>query len=136
LPYYSCFSDGLLKVYDEDNKVFFMDKTGHIAITIKGKFKYIWEFHDGLALVESGNGYGFIDKNGKVVVDPKYSRADGFKNGLAIIEVNKKVGYINKLGQIVVQPQFDDARDFYEEMAVVRCGSKYGFIDARGIPLF
>ena len=49
--------------------------------------------------------YGYIDYNGKTIIDCKYTRASYFnKDGIAIVENNKKVGLINKKGEYVVDP--------------------------------
>ena len=46
--------------------------------------------------------YGFMDKNGNVIVQPKYDRADDFSEGLAGITIGNSFGYINIHGEIVV----------------------------------
>ncbi|EKN0144217.1 WG repeat-containing protein, partial [Campylobacter coli] len=39
---------------------------------IKPKFDSIWDFSEGLAKVELNRKYGFMDKNGKIVIEPKF----------------------------------------------------------------
>ncbi|EII8968940.1 WG repeat-containing protein, partial [Campylobacter coli] len=36
------------------------------------KFDSIWDFSEGLAKVELNRKYGFMDKNGKIVIEPKF----------------------------------------------------------------
>jgi Flp pilus assembly protein TadD len=52
--------------------------------------------------------YGYINKNGKIVIPPQFSEAGEFSNGLAQIRENGKSGYINTYGEIVIAPIFDD----------------------------
>ncbi len=48
-----------------------MDDTGKIVI--KPQFRHALTFlPDGLAPVKSGNEWGFIDKSGKLVINPQF----------------------------------------------------------------
>jgi hypothetical protein len=45
-------------------------------------FKIIWPFSEGLACVSvDGKSYGFIDRTGKIVIQPKFSHPYDYKNG-------------------------------------------------------
>ena len=54
--------------------------------------------------------YGFIDKNGKVVIEPQFYDVHTRGEGFAQVEKDGKWGYIDKNGKVVIEPQFDDAR--------------------------
>jgi hypothetical protein len=45
--------------------------------------------------------YGFIDKTGKVAIQPKYDTAGSFRDGLAGITIGNEEGYIDKEGKII-----------------------------------
>ena len=64
--------------------------------------------------------YGFIDKSGKVVIEPQFDDADLFSEGLVLVEKDGKWGFIDKSGKVVIEPQFDDAEPFSEGLAKVR----------------
>ena len=64
--------------------------------------------------------YGFIDKNGKVVIEPQFDGADAFSEGLARVKKDRKWGFIDKSGKVVIEPQFDWVSDFSEGLAKVR----------------
>ena len=64
--------------------------------------------------------YGFIDKSGKVVIEPQFDNVSAFSEGLAKVEKDDKWGFIDKNGKVVVEPQFDDAEPFSEGLAKVR----------------
>ncbi len=64
--------------------------------------------------------YGFIDKSGKVVIEPQFDDAEPFSEGLAKVEKDDKYGFIDKSGKVVIEPQFDDAEPFSEGLAKVR----------------
>ena len=63
--------------------------------------------------------YGFIDKNGKVVIEPQFDDTYPFSEGLAMVEKDGKRGYIDKSGKVVIEPQFDEVGDFSEGLAGV-----------------
>ncbi|GEM_PF-3967408 len=80
-------------------------------IVIPAIYKNSYGFREGLALVQHENGnWGFIDKDGEVVIDFKYShRPTSFYGGYAV--VRKREGedpfmYINKEGKIVHKDLF------------------------------
>jgi hypothetical protein len=47
---------------------------------------------------------GFIDKTGKMIIEPKFDDAEPFSEGLAKIYVGKRYGYIDKTGKYVWEP--------------------------------
>ena len=69
-------------------------------------------------------GYGFIDKSGKVVIEPQFDNVSAFSEGLAQVEKDDKWGFIDKNGKVVIEPQYDYVRDFSEGLAEV-CKGKY-----------
>ncbi|EGQ2639350.1 WG repeat-containing protein, partial [Campylobacter coli] len=58
--------------------------------------------------VELNRRWGFIDRSGKFVIEPKFDDAWNFNEGLAGVELNGKWGFIDKSGKIVIEPKFDD----------------------------
>lgn len=84
------------------------------------KYRYIYDFSDGLARYNIGNRSGYLDANGKEVVPPKYYDSMGsslyFNNGFAVVskpvDGKWKRGYINKYGEEVIPCIFDKADHF------------------------
>ena len=89
-------------------------------------------FHEGLAAVRVSEKWGFIDKNGNMVINPEYDKAELFSEGLAAVALNGKWGYIDRAGRWVVKPQYEFADDFSEGFAGVVGNGKYGFINKQG----
>ena len=77
------------------------------------------DVHAG-AEVKMASKYGFIDKSGKVVIEPQFDNAEPFSEGLACVEKDGKWGFIDKSGKMVIEPQFDGASDFSEGLAKVK----------------
>jgi hypothetical protein len=77
--------------------------------------------------------YGFIDKTGKVVLQPQYKRALAFSEGLAAVQDEAdKWGFIDKSGTAVVKPQYPLVLPFREGLATVRVGDHFGAINRKG----
>ncbi|MGB9591951.1 MAG: PQQ-binding-like beta-propeller repeat protein, partial [Candidatus Kryptoniota bacterium] len=103
--YVRSFSEGFAGIKIE-NKWEFIDTKGK---ALGESFVSIKDFHEGLAAVASNGGkWGFIDREGKMTINPVYDKVGDFKNRLA--PVYKLVyagppandyaflGYINKNG--------------------------------------
>src|SRR5258708_1285163 len=94
---------------------------------------------DEAAQVRQMGPWGYVDKAGKVVIEPQFVSARGFAEGLAAVSINAYefdgaagCGYINTKGEFVIPPQFDWANDFSQGLAPVRIRGKWGFIDKSG----
>jgi len=61
----------------------------------------VWNFSNGFAVVSSGGKVGYIDKEGKYVINPQFDIMDNFFDGLAKVTVSNKTGYIDKDGKYV-----------------------------------
>lgn len=157
------FSEGLARVSVGHDTIFtagfsqgFIDEAGKVVITPQ------WDvasyFSEGLAAVgfdqtkqefKIGNKtyytsashtwyrWGFINKKGEMVIQPKFSDISEFRDGVAVAEISImsewKQGYIDTNGEWVIPPKFDDANQFSSEgLARVFVNGKYGFIDATG----
>ena len=92
---------------------------------------YDMRFSDGcLALVNLNNLYGYIDKNGKTVIDFQYIIANRFENGFAIVvNLKNKYGVINAQNKTVVDFKYDDIYSFSEDLFVVKLNQKYGLVN-------
>jgi WG containing repeat len=82
--------------------------------------------------VRIGGKFGYIDKQGKLVIKPAFDDARKFRDGLAPVNVGDKWGYIDKSGKTVIQPQFEDAQSFESGLAEVQSGGGSGYIDQTG----
>src|SRR5215211_5279968 len=84
---------------------------------------------------------GFIDRSGKVVIEPKFFQASGFSGGIAQVWINCypcEIRSIDGKGKFVRGQIFDDGHqfEFREGLAAVKIGDivegKYGFVDNKG----
>jgi uncharacterized protein YecT (DUF1311 family) len=108
--------DGLAKVVRSgDDKRGFVDEKGNFVDLTAVLNYYYGNFSNGLAWVESKlGGYGYINTEGKMVIEPyKFKKVGDFsKNGLARVSLeNNKSGYINKKGDLVINGSGGDFSD-------------------------
>ena len=134
--YVSEFSEEVTTIQDND-QWFIVDKMNnrkpisHITMGTSG-------FHDGLASIEQMGKRGCIDKQGNIVIKPKYDMVYYFEDGLALVELNDKYGFINRKGQEVIPLLYEGYPHFSDGLAAVSINDLYGFIDKTGkvvIPL-
>jgi hypothetical protein len=72
----------------------------------------------------SGKKWGYIDKSGKIVIEPQFDWALHFTEGLAAVKVKGKYGFLDQTGKMVIQPQYHEARNLSEGLAPVGIADK------------
>lgn len=65
-------------------------------------------FVDGYAAFKSGDLWGFVNTDGKIVIDAKYEDAKSFSNSLGAIYGEGEWKLINPKGDIVINETFED----------------------------
>lgn len=80
----------------------YTSKTYMTHSVVKDSLEQNWIFHNGLACVSDGAFWGYIDKTGNYIIEPKYTDAYFFDNNqIAYAKIGEMVGYINILGEWV-----------------------------------
>ena len=118
----------------------YIDKTGkNLNFPLVGE-----SFSEGLAVVSQGKDenrkQGYIDKTGRVRIEPQFAIARPFREELACVRPTNtsEWGYIDKTGKMIIQPRsFNEQRgpgDFYEGLASMTSLTTHnsGFIDKTG----
>jgi hypothetical protein len=76
-----------------------------------------------------GSGWGYVDREGKLMIRPRFESADQFSEGLAHVSECGRHGFINWQGEYVIHPHYSNARNFSEGLAAVVFSMKWGYID-------
>jgi len=76
--------------------------------------------------------WGYVNKAGHVVIEPKFHLAYFFHGGLAKVHINHKWGVIDKTGRFVIEPQYQEIGPFRDGLACVKKNGKIGFINESG----
>lgn len=118
------FHEGLLAAKDELG-YHYIDKTGATAFRVDAWLAF--DFSEGLAAAAQTTGttrrplWGFIDRTGRFVIEPKYFNVSSFSEGLALVSVEGQygsTGYIDQFGNFAVPPTLTYASNFHEGLAV------------------
>lgn len=122
---------------------YFKLETGEIKIT--SQYDYAGPFYGKLARVIQNGKIGFIDPNGKLIIDLIWDEVVAGKSQMRLVDhdwieesdpwvVRKgaKWGYINDFGKIIIPLIYDHASKFKDDRAEVKLGEKYGFINRTG----
>lgn len=90
--------------------------------------------NNGLALVISTDErYGFIRRNGDVVIPISYDYCETFfTDGLVRAQVGEKWGYLNHKGDEVIPFVYDEAGIFKDKRSEVKIGAETYLIDTEG----
>jgi len=74
------------------------------------------------AIIQNGK-WGYMDKRGKTVIQPRFENAAGFSEGLAAVRIRVgsrgQWGYIDQRGLLIIVPQYEIAGDFHDGVARV-----------------
>lgn len=84
--------------------------------------------------VKSGEYWGYINLEGKFIINPQFKSAFAFSEGLALVNgTDDKYGYIDEQGKFIINPLYKSALAFSEGLAaVVRENGQIEFIDKQG----
>lgn len=84
---------------------------------------------DALAAVCLNGKWGFVDKSGKLIIEPQFMDARSFSNSFAAVEMNGKWGFVSSDGSIVIDFTFDNVKDFNSKGCVfVEMNSRWSLI--------
>lgn len=131
------FGDGLAWVVSENGAPTCINTKGEVLFALQNA-EEVQLFSDGLAGFKEVNNegqekWGFVDKEGKAIINAQFSEIGNFVNGMCpVSNPEGKWGYIDKEGKILINYQFDDAKSFYGGFAVVVSDGKAGLIDEKG----
>jgi hypothetical protein len=97
-----------------------------------GRFQDALNFSQGLAPVKIQGKWGYIDRAGRVIVEPAYDAAFPFRGQYAVMREGEKRGFLRVDPQagvsVFIPGRYEDAFRFTEGLAPVKIGGKWGYI--------
>ena len=134
------FSEGWASIQDEKGW-YFVDSSMTVQLDFRGKEYFgLGDFSEGLCWFkikrQEKNLYGFINKDGEVVISSIFSRAFDFQQGRARVVKNRKTGLINHKGEFVMKPTFYDLVFPFDKNGIAHVRENnmgsYGLINRQG----
>ena len=118
------FDNGKAKVYQGDK----YNYINHYGMLI-GRWQ---EVPDDYRAIKFKGYFGYVNKNGKLVIDYQFINARDFHDGVAKVSSDgKRWSLINKKGRTISET-YEYIGDFEDGAALVRNLGNYGFIDKTG----
>ncbi len=78
--------------------------------------------------------FGYIDRDGEVVIEPRFEMAQDFGQGLAAVRIktHDNWGFIDCAGKTVLSPKYEQVDRFSEGLCAVSEDGLWGYINAKG----
>lgn len=96
----------------------------------------IGAYRDGLAPLETTDGYGYVNTKGEVVIPPIFSEAEPFHNSVARIKQDNGYGYIDTTGKILLEPVYDELPLSFEDIICAKKGDKRQYLTIDGTVIY
>ncbi len=111
------YNENLVKVASLDKATIFLE-SNYVKMTNENTVKYFdyqgkellnkEVFENKIYAIKQNNKWGFADKDGNIIVDPKYEFVTEINsNGFAGIKSNGKWGSINSDGHVIKEPEYE-----------------------------
>lgn len=93
----------------------------NLNFIIEPEFNNAGQFSEGLGPVMKDKKYGYINKNGKYVIQSQYLEARPFYENLAAVQIKdkNKFGFIDKTGKVIIEPQYYSVDRFSQGLCAV-----------------
>ena len=91
-------------------------------------------YSEGLAAIkDSTYGWGYIDEDGKIVIEPQFQEARDFSKGYACVKRNGNQMFIDKTGNTVSAGWKNYGTEYSEGILQVQDeNGKWGYVDTNG----
>lgn len=118
------FSEGLLWVEHNSGQKMALNTEGDVVIELQipdQPVYWVQNFSEGLAGFGAGQaGCGFVDKDGNIAIETRFSDVRQFSEGVAAVEMEGLWGFINTDGQSVIPTIFEEVKRFSHGFAAVK----------------
>ncbi len=122
--------DMLMRAFDGKSWTY-IDKAGNEVFPVR--FANATDFAEGRAVVETAEGYGLIDLDGKYVIEPQCDDIEwDHTNNVAIVTTEGLSGLFDRMGMPLTGVVYDQILPGSEGMFPVRRGGRYGFVAKDG----
>ena len=104
------FENGFAQVFYKGYKQY-IDKKGKILFDIR----VVYKMKDGLHRIKDKNyKYGFMNKNGEIIISCEYDKAHNFSEGMALVQKAEQCGYVNTEGKVIIPIEYYFGTDYQD----------------------
>lgn len=103
------FREGLGAVWQFGRGYNFINKQGHL-LSADSLWESVGDFHYGRAKVRIGDYWGFLDKQGQIIIPASYEQAEDFSGLAAKVQTNGLWGMVDTLGKIILPIKYKQIR--------------------------
>lgn len=89
-------------------------------------------FSEGLCSAKALGKWGFLDREGRWAIDPRFDEVAEFSDGLAAVRIGSGWSFIEPSGASSIEGPFDKVEDFIEGYALVLSGRRRAYLDKLG----
>lgn len=113
----------------------YLNRQGEPELYLPEKFRLALPYKNDMAVVETEEGQGVIDRQGQPLIPSIYDKIHLTNHGLTAICKNGKWAVVDPRNQAAIQFQYDSIGHYYNEgLAVARQKGEYLLIDKEGNP--
>jgi len=124
-------TSGMIGDYPDEGIWGVIDSKG---VLLSDGYQKLLPFREGLSAAYKNGKWGFIDKEGKIAIPFRFTKARSFSDGLAAVAFKIRYGYIDKHNKTVIPFKYIDAFEFREGHAnVYTSNDGYGVISKDGV---
>jgi hypothetical protein len=124
-------ADGFAPVATAPNRWGYLHKASG-ELVWPARFEDAQGFAQGFAPVKLRGKWGYIDRAGRIAVEPAYDMAYPFRGNYAVIREGERRGFLRLDPQggisVFIAPQYEDAFRFTEGLAPVKIGGRWGYV--------
>lgn len=129
------FSDGMAEVTRGEERGY-VNRQGVFFAAPKGA-RQLTPFSGGYAAYQALSrigepAWGYLDREGKVILKPTYERSGPFSEGLAPAMDEDRYGFINPAGEFAIAAQYDSAGAFRQGLAAASLDGRCGYVNKNG----
>ena len=114
------------------------DSSGLVVIDLS-KYKNLiyYGFKNGLTPVKDklSSKYGYIDRDGNLIIPHKFDSASGFRDSLAVVRIKGKSGIINLDQKEIIPIAYENIEFPINNKMPVQINGLYGIMDMQGLML-
>lgn len=99
-------------------------------------YRWVGNCFEGMICVENEAGYGYVNPDGEVVIEPRFLWAGDFHEGRAAVQTESGMGLIDRTGACILSPCYEIVEyDPATSISLVRQNGLWARFDHLGRPL-